>query len=130
VAGSHLRLASGSRKLVEFYEDGTLIAVGRFDLLLVASQQGSSDSFQTPPLLKVNSLALVELVHDFVLTYAELIQFMEPIPKALTFGIGVRSARSWPGGRLYLPPYGLHTIGWQAPMERVPPDVDAYPTRP
>jgi hypothetical protein len=122
VEGTHLRLTSGRRKLIEFYADGTLIAVGRFDRLLVASPYEDSES-DLQRLLKVNSLALVEFVHDFVLTAIHLSEFIDPRPASLRFTIGVIGAIGSPVGSIHLPPYGVGTVGWEAPTKTDPPDV-------
>jgi hypothetical protein len=124
VNGDHLRLMNGTRKAIEFYEDGSFIAIGRFDNLLVAGAYpwGADET----KFLKVNSLALVEYIHDFVLAFAALVPFMEPRPASAAFGVQLLGATNWPQGKLFLPPYGIGTFGWETPMEATPPDKDDY----
>jgi hypothetical protein len=130
VNGDHLRLESGHRKLVEFYEDGTFVVVARFDELLTRGRkQMKTPQGEDVSMLKVNSLAVIEFVHDFVLTFAELLPFMEPSPRRAIFGVSIGAARTWPGGQLFLPPYGLGTMGWEMPMSATAPDEDTFTWR-
>jgi hypothetical protein len=116
VEGTHLRLASGRRKLVEFYSDGALIAAGRFETSFGPPPEASELALDR--LHRVNSLALVEFVHEFVLVAARLGDFIEPRPTNLRFTIGVVAAIGSPIGSIFLPPYGVSTWGWQLPDER------------
>jgi hypothetical protein len=117
VEGSRLRVVNGSRKLVELDEDGALIAVGRFDLLLVIPRPSYADH----EYMKVNCLALIEFIHDFVLAAREILNYVEPPPDAAQFAVGVSAAKS-PERSLYLPPYALGTMGFEAPYEVPLPD--------
>jgi hypothetical protein len=126
VNGTQIRLESGRRKLVELHEDGTLVAIARFDRLLVARTLEAVDGIGGP-LMKVNPLGLIEFVHDFVLVYRALIEFLEPQPESIQFAFGVRAAlRPTQTGRLFLPPGPVGSFGWEMPDEEVPPDVDSY----
>jgi hypothetical protein len=126
VDGDHLRLTNGSRKCIELYEDGSFIAIGRFDSLLVAGVYPWGSAPDVPKFLKVNSLALIEYIHDFVLTFAALVPFMDPTPANAAFGVQIVSATNWPNGKLFLPAYGVGTYGWEMPTGAVPPDKNEY----
>lgn len=122
VEGSRLSLLSARRKLVELYEDALLIAVGRFDRLLgiPPNPYGANQAFQ-----KVNCLALIEFIHDFVLVTRALQQWIDPTPAAVRFEIGVRYAKG-AALTLYLPPYGLGSWGFEAPFEHEAPDSSSF----
>jgi hypothetical protein len=124
VNGDHLRLTNGDRKAIELYEDGAFIAIGRFDGFL-ARDTWTADA-DGPKFYKINSLALIEYIHDFVLTFAALVPFMEPQPTNAAFGVKIVGATRWPEAKLFLPPYGIGTFGWELPMEAAPPDNDEY----
>jgi hypothetical protein len=109
--------------MVELYDDGMLLALARFDLLLTVPPQVSL-GVETP--LKVNSLALIELVHDFVLTYFDMLDYLAPRPTEIVFLVGVENATRTAVGSLFLPPHGVESIGWQAPWSVDLPDVAAF----
>jgi hypothetical protein len=124
VNGDHLRLTNGDRKAIELYEDGAFIAIGRFDGFL-ARDTWSPDP-EGPKFYKINSLALIEYIHDFVLAFAALVPFMEPKPTNAAFGVKIIGGTNWPNAKLFLPPYGIGTYGWEMPMQASPPDKDEY----
>lgn len=124
VNGDHLRLTNGERKAIELYEDGAFIAIGRFDGFLARDSWSADPGGQK--FYKINSLALIEYIHDFVLTYAALVPFMEPRPTSAALGVRIVGATQWPGAKLFLPPYGIGTYGWEMPMQATPPDQDEY----
>src|SRR3954469_11054211 len=67
VGGDRLRVSNGARKHIDLLADGTLIAIGTFSEFL---GWGRSDFFADP---KVNSVAVVEFAHDFVLLYDRIV---------------------------------------------------------
>ena len=125
VEGNRLSVTSGRRKLIELHEDGTLVAVAPAERLLVRDRLEAEEP-GGKMLLKINSLGLVEFVHDFVLTYLDLVAYFEPQPEHAYFLIGIDSAKSTAAGELFLPPHGVETIGWMTAdgFNRKPPDAD------
>ncbi len=126
VEGNRLSIKSGRRKLIDLREDGTLVAVAPFERLLVTDRLDARGASQTR--LKINSLGLVEFVHDFVLSYLDLTTFFEPRPEQACFLIGIDSAKSTTAGQLLLPPHGIESSGWIfADVEdHKPPDLDRF----
>ena len=102
VGGTRLRVSNGDRKHIDLLADGTMIATGVFDGFL---GWGRWEFAQRP---KVNGLAVVEFVYDFVMVYDRLLaEFVEPRPARVRFAIGVRRAHYLQDGqerRLYLSP--------------------------
>ncbi len=128
VAGTRLRLRNGKRTLIELYDDGTLIVVARFERIFSRAVQQAVDdeSGEEVTLVKLNPLGIIEFVHDFVLTYIELLEFMEPKPDSIAFGLGVRNGLRAPTGRLWLPPHGLGEWAWEVPHSTRIPDQDRF----
>ncbi len=127
VEGNRLSIRSGRRKLIELREDGTLVAVAPFERLLVTDRLDAGEP-ASKTRLKINSLGLVEFVHDFVLSYLDLTTFFEPQPEQACFLIGIDSAKSTTAGQLFLPPHGIESSGWIfADVEdHKPPDLDRF----
>lgn len=65
IEGQFVRVQNGDRKIIDLYNDGTLIFTGLADerFLAHASQDG----------LRINSIALIELVYNFISFYREVI---------------------------------------------------------
>ena len=63
--GQFVRVQNGDRKTIDLYQDGTLIFTGLADekFLAHASENG----------LRINSIALIELVYNFLSFYYEVI---------------------------------------------------------
>jgi hypothetical protein len=112
--GTRLRVQSGSRKLVELSESGRFAALGNFQSLLTVSANGVAAFGEQPgdrP-LKINSLALVEFVHDFLLTYAKISETFEPeATTGARIGVGIQLTED-DRRRIFLPPGGVETFGW------------------
>lgn len=127
VEGTRLQVHSGRRKLITLFEDGTFIAVAPILELL------SRDPFVVPegarPLFKVNSLAVAEFTHDFVLTYQSIAPYIEPPPEEVYFGIGILAATGSPAGDVVLPPHGVDSIAWltaEVPDDAQRPDTASF----
>lgn len=71
-----VRVQNGDRKIIDLYNDGTLIFTGLADddFLAHASQDG----------LRINSVALVELVYNFISFYKEVINDLSVIPNSIS----------------------------------------------
>ena len=108
------------RKRLELYRDGTFIALGTFSDLLGWPRDGE-DFVRNP---KVNSLALIEFTYDFFKTYEALLDFVMPLPIRVRCQIGISGAHSLERP-LWMAPYALHTIGYDAPSERREAPADA-----
>ena len=65
IEGEFVRVQNGDRKTIDLYQDGTLIFTGLADerFLAHASEDG----------LRINSIALIELVYNFISFYREVI---------------------------------------------------------
>lgn len=65
IEGQFVRVQNGDRKTIDLYQDGTLIFTGLADerFLAHASEDG----------LRINSIALIELVYNFISFYREVI---------------------------------------------------------
>jgi hypothetical protein len=66
---------------------------------------------------KVNPIALVELIHDFVLVYENILRWVDPMPAKVQFTVGLRNVLFGDGKALYLPPGRVDGLSWQAPAE-------------
>jgi len=65
IEGQFVRVQNGDRKIIDLYNDGTLIFTGLADERFLAHASGDG--------LKINSIALIELVYNFVSFYKEVI---------------------------------------------------------
>lgn len=110
VNGERLSVSNGTRKHIDLFEDGTLIAFGTFDNFLFSRHTNGSDDEP-----KANSLAVIEFVHDFVLVYSDILVYVVPLPPQVRLTIGLRNATYADGMGLYLPPYGSEHIQNQYP---------------
>ena len=102
IGGTRLRVSNGERKHIDLLADGTMIAIGLFNTFLGWRRW----NFTERP--KVNGLAVIEFVHDFVMVYEQLLaDFVKPRPAGARFAIGVRNAhfeQESDQRRLYLSP--------------------------
>jgi hypothetical protein len=111
----------GDRKRLDLYPDGTLIAYATFADFLGWPRDEAQ--FQERP--KINSLALVEFVFDFVQLYERVLDYVDPIPSRVRFELGLRNAHLPNGEQLILAPHGLRSIGFERDTRRAPdPTVD------
>lgn len=76
IEGQFVRVQNGDRKTIDLYNDGTLIFTGLADerFLAHASQDG----------LRINSIALIELVYNFVSFYREVINDLTIKPNIIS----------------------------------------------
>ena len=75
IEGEFVRVQNGDRKTIDLYQDGTLIFTGLADerFLSHASEDG----------LRVNSIALIELVYNFISFYREVINDLAIKPNTI-----------------------------------------------
>ena len=121
IEGSRLELKS-SYKALELSEDGTFIAWARIPGFI------SRDVIPAGPeqhLHKINPLALVEFVHDFVIVYQAIADYIEPRPESARWCVGLRHVT----GNASLPRGPVGGIGWataELNYEMLLPDSPAY----
>lgn len=75
IEGQFIRVKNGDRKTIDLYKDGTLIlsALADENFLAHASKDG----------LKINSIAMIELVYNFISFYREVIEDLTIKPDAI-----------------------------------------------
>lgn len=114
VRGEFLEVGTPDWKLVQLYEDGTLIArVPGDDNFLAWASTGRRPFWEHP---KLNPLALIEFVYSFVILYGRLLTFLNPAPLQVCCRAELRHLISG-DARVYLVPHGLDTMMWMT--ERV-----------
>lgn len=76
IDAQYVRVQNGDRKTIDLYNDGTLIFIGLADekFLAHASQDG----------IRINSMALIELVYNFVSFYREVINDLTAKPSTIS----------------------------------------------
>jgi hypothetical protein len=76
IEGQFVRVQNGGRKTVDLYEDGTLIFFGLADenFLAHASEDG----------LRINPIALIELIYNFISFYQEVINDLSIKPSIIS----------------------------------------------
>ncbi len=84
VAGRRLELANGKRKHITLHDDGTFVAVGTVPDFLAWHSRNLPN--------KINTLALIEFVYNFVLVYDKVLDEIEPLPGEIRLGLGLRHA--------------------------------------
>jgi hypothetical protein len=94
VGGRRLRLTNGARKHIDLYEDGTFLAFGTLEDFLAWHRRELPD--------KLNSLALIEFVYNFLLVYDRILGDLDPLPHAVRLAIGLRHAHPAAERQLYL----------------------------
>jgi hypothetical protein len=109
VRGERLSVSNGTRKYLDMFADGTFLVFGGFRSLL--GWRGNRRSFDDVP--KINALALIEFVCNFVLVYDDLREFVDPRPDTLRLAIGVRHAHFGEQRVLYLLPGPIHNLDYQ-----------------
>ena len=114
VKGEYLEVRNGDRKILDLYEDGTFLARA----LATDDFLGHGSPEKAIPNIRVNSLALIEFSYSFVRFYAQAIEFLEPKPTQVVFGITLENAKS--DTPLYMLAYGVNSSEWSAPTKEYP----------
>jgi hypothetical protein len=113
VRGEYLEVRNGDRKQIQLYEDGTLL--GKFaadDRFLAWGSEARA------PGIRLNPLALLEVLYSFVRLYGRLTAFLQPVPREATLRVQIEGALSGDETSLGLGPYGVDTYAWMLDDER------------
>ncbi|MFA5355584.1 MAG: ATP-binding protein [Candidatus Paceibacterota bacterium] len=100
--GELIRVTNGKKKVIDLYRDGTFILSGLADHTFLAHASPSD-------VPRINSVAIVEIVYNFVNFYKLVINDFENKPKRIFIGIDLRNMRLG-GVNNYLLPYGIRDI--------------------
>lgn len=76
IDGQFVRVQNGDRKTIDLYKDGTLIFAGLADKDFLAWASGDG--------LKLNSMALIEIVYNFISFYREVINDLSVKPDSIS----------------------------------------------
>jgi hypothetical protein len=121
VEGKLVRVAE-SRKTVDLYRDGTLIVTGRVDDGLLCHWVSSNK-------VKINPLAMIELIYNFILFYKEVIDDFTEQPGKIHFKFGF--INMWLNEvKNYLIPGGYNTIAQQENLDPYPAQRSDYFSEP
>lgn len=105
--GEFLEVRNGERKLINLYEDGTLILLAAADETFLG--WGPRDlPFNEDA--RLNVLAVTELTYNFVSFYTKLIQFFTSAPQEISFRMKLKNAFLDNSHRLYIVPQEINTI--------------------
>jgi hypothetical protein len=110
VRGERLSVSNGTRKHIDLFGDGTFLAFAGFRSFL--GWRADLRSFDEVP--KINALALVEFVCNFVLVYDDLREYFEPRPETVRLAIGLRHAHFGVHSVLYLLPGPIHAFDYRS----------------
>lgn len=99
--GEMVRVANGDRKVIDLYRDGTLVFVGLANHNFLA--WGDSPQKQ-----KINSVAIVEVVYNFVNFYKLVLADFKKSPKEITVRIDLKNMHL-DEIKNYLLPYALNS---------------------
>lgn len=109
VKGEYLQVRNGERKLINLYEDGTLIFRALADHTFLGHGQ-EEKRFKEKP--RLNPMAVVEVTYNFVDFYKKLVSHFSSKPIDLKFKVEFKNA-SFGGKRICLNPYGLKSFEWR-----------------
>jgi hypothetical protein len=104
IEGKLVRSVEGQRKVLDVYRDGCLIFAAPADssFLAWASNDGR----------RLNPIALIEVVTNFLRFYSFVLNDMRLGPSKVVFHIQLRNL-GLDGIRTYLPPYGVNSIDFR-----------------
>jgi len=127
VGGRRLSVANGMRKHIDLYDDGTFLMFGTLEDFLAWHRRELPD--------KLNSLALIELIYNFLLVSDGVLADLEPLPDELRLAIGLRHAQPSVERQIYLSygrvdrmDYELDYVTRQAPEDSVHRTIDVAVT--
>ncbi len=72
---------------IRLLKNGTFIALCLCDYSFIG--HSTPEEFEAFP--KINQLALIEYIYNFVATYSKLIEFLKPLPKSYYFTVGLKN---------------------------------------
>jgi hypothetical protein len=113
VRGELLEVGYPDWKLLQLYEDGTLLAKVSGDGDFLAWASTDRKAFWEQP--KLNPLALIEFVYSFAAFYAKLVERLSPTPQQVRLRVEFRPLKHGDSS-IYLSPYAIDSIRWQAGM--------------
>ena len=105
----YLQVRNGERKLINLYEDGTLIFRALADHTFLGHGQEEKKFKENP---RLNPMAVVEVTYNFVDFYKKLVFHFSSEPITVKFKVEFKNA-SFGGKRICLNPYGLKNYSWQ-----------------
>lgn len=109
------------RKAIDLYKDGTLVLVGDVENLLC--------HWQTLNPLKINPLAMIELIYNFVLFYKEVLDDLIQKPGEIYFHFGLYNM--WfQSKKTYLIPWRYDSIGQMDESEKYEAQEDSIFSEP
>jgi len=101
IRGEMIRVVNGTIKVIDLYRDGTLVFVGLADKEFLA--WGNS------PKQKINPVAIVELIYNFISFYKLVLEDFLKKPKEIFIRIDFRNMHL-DGIKTYLVPYHLNSF--------------------
>lgn len=109
VKGEYLQVRNGERKLINLYEDGTLIFRALADHTFLGHGQGEEGFKENP---RLNPMAVIEVTYNFVDFYKKLVFYFSSKPIDVKFKVEFKNA-FFGGKKIYLNPYGLKSLEWR-----------------
>ena len=106
--GEYVRLTNGTRKVIDLYRDGSMIFATSADENFLAWGQEVS--------VKINPLALIEVIYSFVDLYRLVLADYSTIPKKLSFRVELRNMHLG-GIKNSLAPYSVKSFEQQFSTE-------------
>jgi hypothetical protein len=82
--GELIRVVNGDRKIINLYRDGSLIFIGRADYNFLAWAS-------SPEKQKINPVALIEIIYNFVNFYNLVINDFKSLPEKISFRIDLKN---------------------------------------
>jgi hypothetical protein len=107
VAGDYLEVKNGNRKIIQLYEDGTLIYKVPADNTFLGWGQNEENFTEKP---RLNSLAVVEANTNFVHFYKKLIPYFEETPQSIQFKMQFYSMKIAENKFVYLNPTPVNAL--------------------
>lgn len=117
VKGELVRVANGNRKVIDLYRDGSLVFAALATREFIAWNRDSD--------LRINPLALIELVVSFTRFYGLVIADFSVPPGSIEFTIGLRNMHL-NGDKTYLLPYGIKSLGFSFSSDRKEAPEDSW----
>jgi len=115
IRGEMIRVVNGDRKVIDLYHDGALIFVGLAEHTFLAWHGEHKQ--------KINPLAVIEVIHEFLTFYKLVIEDMGQPPSDFTVRVDFRNFHQG-GVKSYLVPGGLenHTQLFEMDKKDAPDD--------
>lgn len=117
--GEFIRVTNGSRKVIDLYRDGAMIFAATADENFLAWGKVGR--------VKINPLALIEVIYSFVDLYRMVLADYANSPKNLSFRIDLRNMHLG-GEKSFLSPYSLKSIDQQFGSEALEAPEDNWST--